>query len=67
MVGDEEKEVKIVSEIMMMLEVIEEEIEDFLKVMGEEEDIGVQIVLIVKLEEVVVSIGEENENVLIDM
>jgi Ran-binding protein 1 len=34
---------------------------------GEEEDTGAQIAPIVKLEEVAISTGEENEDVLIDM
>jgi hypothetical protein len=34
---------------------------------GDEEDTGAQIAPIVKLEEVVISTGEENEDVLLDM
>lgn len=34
---------------------------------GEEEDTGAQIAPIVKLEEIAISTGEENEDVLIDM
>jgi Ran-binding protein 1 len=34
---------------------------------GEEEDTGAQIAPIVKLEEVAISTGKENEDVLIDM
>lgn len=67
MAGDEEKEVKTVSETTTTSEATEEETEDSSKVTGEEEDTGAQIAPIVKLEEVAVSTGEENENVLIDM
>lgn len=65
MVGDDEKDVCEVEEVIF-LGVIVEGFDEVLKV-GEEEDIGVQIVFIVMLQEVVVIIGEENEDVLIDM
>lgn len=55
------------SETTTTSEATEEETEDSSKVTGEEEDTGAQIAPIVKLEEVAVSTGEENENVLIDM
>lgn len=45
----------------------EEEEEDDSKPSGEEEDTGAQIAPIIKLQEVAVTTGEENEDVLLDL
>lgn len=45
----------------------EEEEEDDSKPAGEEEDTGAQIAPIIKLQEVAVTTGEENEDVLLDL
>lgn len=65
MAGDNE-EVRGVNEATSS-EVTGEETEETSKVAGEEEDTGAQIAPIVKLEEVAISTGEENEDVLIDL
>lgn len=65
MAGDEEKEVRVVEEASPSN--VTEGSEETAKVAGEEEDTGAQIAPIVKLEEVAISTGEENEDVLIDM
>lgn len=63
MAGDDEKEVRVVEEA----EVAARGSEETAKVAGDEEDTGAQIAPIVKLEEIAISTGEENEDVLIDM
>jgi Ran-binding protein 1 len=65
MAGDNE-EVRGVNEATSS-EVTGEETEETSKVAGEEEDTGAQIAPIIKLEEVAISTGEENEDVLIDL
>ncbi|KAG0590937.1 hypothetical protein M758_1G132100 [Ceratodon purpureus] len=61
MAGDDEKEVRVVEEATSS-----EPAEGSEEVHGEE-DTGAQIAPIVKLEEVAISTGEENEDVLLDM
>jgi Ran-binding protein 1 len=61
MAGDDEKEVRVVDEATPSTEADEP------SKAGEEEDTGAQIAPIIKLEEVAISTGEENEEVLIDM
>jgi Ran-binding protein 1 len=65
MAGDDEKEVRTVEEASPSE--VAEGSEETAKVAGEEEDTGAQIAPIVKLEEVAISTGEENEDVLLDM
>lgn len=65
MAGDDEKEVRVVEEASPSE--VAEGSEETAKVAGEEEDTGAQIAPIVKLEEVAISTGEENEDVLLDM
>ncbi|KAG0579902.1 hypothetical protein M758_4G134400 [Ceratodon purpureus] len=60
MAGEDEKEVRVVDEATPS------ESEEPSKA-GEEEDTGAQIAPIIKLEEVAISTGEENEDVLVDM
>jgi len=65
MAGDEEKEVRVVEGATSSEPADTEGSEEHAKV--EEEDTGAQIAPIVKLEEVAISTGEENEDVLLDM
>ena len=62
MAGNEEQEVRVVEEATSSE--VAEGSEEHAK---EEEDTGAQIAPIVKLEEVAISTGEENEDVLLDM
>ena len=68
MAGDDEKEVRVVEEATASeaTTAATEGSEEATKA-GEEEDTGAQIAPIVKLEEIAISTGEENEDVLIDM
>lgn len=67
MAGDEEKEVRVVEEATASEAAAPAEVSEEATKAGEEEDTGAQIAPIVKLEEVAISTGEENEDVLIDM
>jgi len=67
MAGDDEKEVRVVEQEASPSDVAAGSEETAKVATGEEEDTGAQIAPIVKLEEVAISTGEENEDVLIDM
>lgn len=67
MAGDKEKEVPEVEEKVTPSGAVEGSGAEEAGKHGDEEDTGAQIAPIVKLEEVAISTGEENEEVLIDM